>query len=104
MSMVHVLAVITAKPGKRGEILAAFKANVPAVHAEEGCIEYGAAVDAAGVGGFQTRFGDDTFVVVEKWASLDALKAHAASPHMKAYAEKTRDLIASRIIHVLSPA
>ena len=61
----------------------------------------------------QTRFGEDTFVVVEKWASLDALKAHAAAPHMAAYAAaphmaayaaRTKDLIASRVIHVLSPA
>ena len=45
MSMVHVLAVITAKPGKREEVLANFNANVPAVHAEEGCVEYGAVID-----------------------------------------------------------
>jgi quinol monooxygenase YgiN len=43
-------------------------------------------------------------VVVEKWASLDALKAHVAAPHMAAYAAKTKDLIARRVIHVLSPA
>jgi quinol monooxygenase YgiN len=46
----------------------------------------------------------DSFVVVEKWESLDALKAHAASPHMASYAAKTRDMIASRVIHVFSPA
>ena len=76
MSMVHVLAVITAKPGKRAEILEAFNNNVPAVHAEQGCIEYGAAVDADGVGPFQTKMGEETFVVIEKWESLDALMAH----------------------------
>lgn len=104
MSTVHVLAIITAKAGMRDRILEAFQNNVPAVHAEEGCIEYTATVDAEGAGSLQTRFGDDTFVVVEKWASLDALKAHAAAPHMAAYAAKTRDLIASRVVHVLSPA
>ena len=104
MSIVHVLAVITAKSGKRDEILTAFRANVPTVHAEDGCIEYGATIDAEGVGALQTPFGDDTFVVVEKWASLDALKAHAAAPHMAAYGAKTKDMIASRVIHVLSPA
>jgi len=103
MATVHVIAIITAKPGRRAEILEAFRANVPNVHAEDGCIEYGATVDAEGAGGVQTPFGDDTFVVVEKWASLDALKAHAAAPHMAAYAAKTRDLIASRVVHVLSP-
>jgi quinol monooxygenase YgiN len=104
MAKVHVLAIITAKPDKRAELLQIFKANVPAVRAEEGCIEYVATVDAEGAGGVQTRFGADTFVVVEKWASLEALQAHAAAPHMKAYAERTKDLIASRVIHVLSPA
>ena len=102
MSMVHVIAVIEAKPGMRDRILEHFRANVPAVHAEDGCIEYGAAVDAE-AGGIQTKFGGDTFVVVEKWASLDHLKAHGASAHMAAYAAKTRDMIASRTIRVLSP-
>jgi quinol monooxygenase YgiN len=104
MEPVHVMAVITAKPGKRAELLAAFKANVPNVHAEGGCIEYVATIDTPDGHSIQTAFGDDTFVVVEKWASLDALKAHGAAAHMAAYAAKTKDLIASRVIHVLSPA
>ena len=102
--MVHVLAVITANAGKRAEVLAAFNANVPAVRAEKGCIEYGAAVDAEGAPSIQTKYGDDTFVVIEKWASLDALRAHAHAPHMVAYAEKVKPHLAERIIHVLSPA
>jgi quinol monooxygenase YgiN len=103
MQTVHVLAVITAKKGLREQILEAFRANVPAVHAENGCIEYGATIDTDGVGNLQTKFGEDTYVVVEKWESLDALKAHAAAPHMAAYSAKTKDMIASRVIRVLSP-
>jgi quinol monooxygenase YgiN len=102
--MIHVIAVITAKPGQRGKILEAFHANMPAVHAESGCVEYGPAIDAEGVGPFQTQYGSDTFVVIEKWESLDHLKAHSASPHMQAYGAKTKEMIASRVIHVLSPA
>jgi quinol monooxygenase YgiN len=102
--MIHVVAVITAKPGKRAEILGAFRANVPNVHAEKGCIEYGAAIDADPALPFQKKWGDDTFLVIEKWESMEALKAHAAAPHMAAYGAKTRDLIASRVIHILSPA
>ena len=74
------------------------------VRAEDGCIEYNIAMDAEGMGGFQTKFGNDTFVFVEKWRDAQALKAHAAAPHMAAYAAKVKDLIASRVIHVLSPA
>ncbi len=102
--MIHVVAIITAKPGMREQILAAFRANVPAVHAEAGCIEYGPAVDAEGAGNMQAKFGPDTFVVIEKWESPEALRAHAGSPHMAAYAAKTREMIASRVIHVLQPA
>jgi len=103
MQPVHVVAVITAKPGMRERILEAFRANVPAVRAEQGCIAYQATVDAQGAGPIQTRFGDDTFVVVEQWESLDALKTHAAAPHMAAYAAKVKEMIASRAVHVLSP-
>jgi quinol monooxygenase YgiN len=102
--MIHVIAVISAKPGMRDTILQAFRANVPAVKAEQGCIEYGAAVDVENGPKFQTQYGADTFVVIEKWESLDALKAHAATPHMAAYGAKTRDMIANRAVHILSPA
>ena len=102
--MIHVIAVITAKPGMRDTILTHFRANVPAVKAEQGCIEYGAAVDAENALAFQTKYGPDTFLVIEKWESMDALKAHAAAPHMAAYGAKTKEFIASRIIHILQPA
>jgi quinol monooxygenase YgiN len=102
--MIHVIAVVTAKPGMRDTILTHFRANVPAVKAEQGCIEYGATVDAEPALPIQTKYGSDTFVVVEKWSSLETLKAHGAAPHMAAYAAKTREHIASRMIHIMQPA
>ena len=102
--MIHVVAVITAKQGMRDSILQAFRANIHAVKAEQGCIEYGAAVDAEPAPKFQTPYGPDSLLVIEKWESMDALKAHAAAPHMAAYAAKTKEMIANRVIHVLSPA
>ncbi len=102
--MIHVIAVISAKPGMRDSILQAFQANVPAVKAEQGCIEYGAAVDFENGPKFQRPYGADTLVIIEKWESIDALKAHAAAPHMASYAAKTKEMIESRLIHILSPA
>jgi quinol monooxygenase YgiN len=101
--MIHVVAVLTAKPGKRDAVLKEFRANVPNVRAEKGCIEYGAAVDADPGPSFAAKYGADTFLVIEKWADVDALKAHAFTPHMKAYAEKVKDMMASRAVYVLSP-
>jgi quinol monooxygenase YgiN len=100
--MVHVIAVITTNAGKRAEVLKMFNENVPAVLAEDGCIEYGAAIDTPDAGPFQSTYGADTFVVIEKWASMGALMAHAAAPHMKAYGAATKDLLADRKIHILS--
>ena len=101
--MIQVLAIITTHPGKRDDVLAAFNANRAAVLAEDGCIEYGAVVDAANLPPGWATFGADTFVVVEKWASFDALKAHAKAPHMAAYGAKTKEWVANRAIHVMEP-
>jgi len=101
--MIHVIAVLTAKPGKRDAVLKEFRANVPNVKAEKGCIEYGAAIDLESGPSFQAKYGADAFLVIEKWQDLDALKAHAAAPHMKAYAEKTREMLANRAVYILSP-
>ena len=102
--MIRVVAVITAKPGHREDVLTMFRANMPAVHAEQGCIEYQPFVDADGFGGFQAPVGADAFVVLETWASADALKAHATAPHMVAYGRASKEFIAERKIHIFQPA
>jgi quinol monooxygenase YgiN len=104
MSVVSVIAIITTKPGKRDEVLAAARANLATVRAEDGCIEYVPHIDTEGMGSFQTPFGPDTFVFIEKWASKEALGAHAAAPHMKAYAAKVGEMLESRVIHIVSSA
>jgi quinol monooxygenase YgiN len=102
--MIHVVAIITTKPGLRETVLTAFRANIPAVLAEDGCIEYGPAIDVDEVGSFQAKIGADSFMVIEKWRDVAALKAHAASPHMAAYGAKVKDMLAGRVVHVLAPA
>ena len=99
--MLHVIALLTAHPGQRDALLAEINSNLAAVRAEEGCLEYGPALPAPRS---PASFGPDTVVIIEKWASAEALKAHAAAPHMLAYAERTRHLVASRAIHILDPA
>jgi len=102
--MIRVVAIVTAQPGRREELLTAFRELVPIVRAEEGCIEYQPAIDAEGFGAAQAKIGPDTFVVIETWADADALKAHGVAPHMKDYGRRTRDLTASVVVHMLAPA
>ena len=102
--MIHVVAVITTMPGRRDEVLTHFRALVPQVRAEQGCIEYVPVVDADTDLAVQTPYGPNTFTVIEKWESLDALRAHGAAPHLAAYAARTQDMVAERAIYVLSEA
>ncbi|MFL9927493.1 putative quinol monooxygenase [Herbaspirillum lusitanum] len=104
MAIVSVVAVITAKPGKREELLNIARANLAAVRAEEGCIEYSLAIDVDGFGPSQALYGADTFAFIEKWSSEDALRLHGKQPHMDDYREKSKDLIAARAVHVLKSA
>jgi quinol monooxygenase YgiN len=102
--MVHVIAITTTKPGQRDSVLQLLQANAVEVRAEEGCIQYEATIDASPGLVFQTPFGPDTFVVIGKWKSPEALQAHLSSPHMAMYANHVRDMIGNRTIHVLAPA
>jgi len=108
--MIHVIAIITTKPGKREEVLANIQEGLPRVHAERGCIEYALASDAeidprytaAGSPGLNTALGPDALVVIEKWESLEALDAHIAALPSAPSSVKNRDLIAGRVVHILS--
>lgn len=102
--MIYVIASIEVNPGKKAAFLDEFHALVPKVHAEAGCIEYGPTVDAdSGIeaqGGVRER----VVTIVEKWESLDHLKAHLAAPHMGEYREKVKGLVAGVSLQILEPA
>jgi quinol monooxygenase YgiN len=102
--MIQVVAILTAQPGQREAVLAAFRENIPAVLAEDGCLEYTPVIDSPQAHPKAPTFGADTFLVIEKWRDMDALNAHAKAPHMAAYAAKVKDLVAARAVHVLEPA
>jgi quinol monooxygenase YgiN len=102
--MIHVLATVTLTPGTRPQFLAVFNANVPNVLAEDGCLEYGAAVDAQTDIAVQPPVRPDVVVVVEKWRDVAALKAHSAAPHMAAYRVQAKDYIQSVSLQILDPA
>jgi len=101
--MIHVIANIDVKPGQRDAFLDIFRANVPAVRAEDGCIAYTPTVDLdSGIPVQVVR--ENVVTVVEAWESLDALRAHLAAPHMKAYKEATKDMTVGVTLQVTEPA
>jgi quinol monooxygenase YgiN len=67
MSVVLVASVVP-RPGEREAVIAAFEAAIPQVHDEPGCELYA------------LHESKDRIVMIEKWADLDAVAAHAAAP------------------------
>jgi quinol monooxygenase YgiN len=101
--MIHVIATIELAPGARDAFLTEFRKLIADVRAENGCIEYGPAVDAQTDLPNQAKIGADKVVVVEKWESLAALKAHSVAPHMQAYRGKVKDFVRGMELRVLAP-
>lgn len=102
--MIYVIATIEIAAGKRDEFVKAFRANVPNVLAEKGCIEYEPTVDLATEIKAQPAVRANVVTVVEKWESVDALNAHLVAPHMLSYRERVKELVESISIQVLEPA
>ena len=102
--MIIVLAEIEIASGKRESFLEEFQKLVPQVQAEDGCLEYGPAIDLETGIAAQQPVRNDVVVVVEKWESLSALKDHLATPHMNSYRESVKDLVKNLKLQILSPA
>jgi quinol monooxygenase YgiN len=102
--MIHVIATIEVAPGRRGDFLEAFHRLVPLVLNEEGCIQYGPAIDTVTDISAQGPVRENVVVVVEQWKSLTALKAHLAAPHMAAYRNQVAEIVKSMTLQVLEPA
>ncbi len=102
--MIHVIASIELVEGQRDAFLKEFRALVPQVRAENGCLEYGPAVDVASGIGAQGPPRANVVTVIEKWSDLAALKAHLVAPHMEAYRPRVKHLVRSTTLQVLEPA
>ena len=101
--MIHVIASIALQPGTRDRFLREFARLEPEVHAEVGCIEYGAAVDLECGAPGQVPVRPDLVMVVEKWSSVETLAAHGVAPHMQTYRERVRDFVVGVSLQVLAP-
>jgi len=73
---VVVVATIKPLPEHRDEVIAAFSETIAQVHAEDGCELYA------------LQQADDRLIMVEKWASREALSAHSTGAALAAMRPK----------------
>ena len=96
MSEVVVVVVAQAKPGRGDDALAAFGEVSAPTHAEEGCVAYAL---------HRALSDPDQIVLVERWASREALDEHLASEHLARFRADGADLWAAPMqIIVTGPA
>lgn len=101
--MISVIASVRIKEGKIPDFLTIFKANVPHVQQEKGCIEYFPTVDID-TGLPPQTLDENVVTIIEKWESVEALQDHLKTPHMLAYREKAKDIVMDTSIKVLQAA
>ena len=101
--MIHVIASIGVKPGKRAEFIELFKENIPNVLKETGCVEYLPTVDTDS--GIDAQWEDETVVtIIEKWETIEALRAHLVAPHMTAFQDASANLVEDVSLTILEDA
>ena len=92
---VKVIAFVTVKSGQEDAFVAAAKVCVAASRAETGILHYDL---------WREVDGDQRFVFNELYSNDDAVKAHMASDHFKAFGLAARDLAAARPVIIKTHA
>ena len=101
--MIHVLASLHIKNSHLDEFIAIFKANIPNVLKEKGCVEYIPTVDVPTDLPPQDM-NKNVVTIIEKWENLNDLLAHLKAPHMLAYGEKVKDIVEKKSLKILEAA
>jgi quinol monooxygenase YgiN len=101
--MINVIASVQIKEGLMQEFLELFKSNVPNVLTEKGCVEYTPMVD------IPTHFppqelNENVVTIIEKWNSLEDLRAHMSAPHMVEFQNKEKEFVEKVSLKVLKEA
>lgn len=88
---ISVVVLIEVIPDKREDQINAFKDIRPLVLAEEGCLQYELKAD---------NDNQNRFVMIERWASEEALEAHFRAKHM-VEAAKTKHLYRAKPAEII---
>ena len=84
MENVVVVAMFLVHPGREDEAVEALTPTIEGTHAEEGCISYALHRDAS---------TPNRLILIENWASREALDEHLQQPHVARLAEVAGDFL-----------
>ena len=93
--MIHILVTMMVKEGCMKEFLTLGEKLRREVLKEKGCHAYDYTREISSPLGIQEPVDPNRITLVERWESLEALKAHMDAPHMKEFGPKMSDLRSS---------
>ena len=102
--MIHIAVTMIVKEGRMSEFIAACKKLRPLVLEEKGCQGYEYGRDIASPLSIQEPIDPNRITLFERWESIEALKAHMQSPHMKEAGAAMNDLRSSVVARVCESA
>ena len=91
--MIYVVATIHTQPGKAPELIAGARACIDGTRREDGCISYDYVQDTE---------RPDIVMVIERWASQEAIAAHFKMPHLNDWREKRKPLVQSIKVEIIT--
>jgi quinol monooxygenase YgiN len=101
--MINVMVTMIIKEGRMNDFLAECAKIRPGVLKEEGCHGYEYTREIASPVGIQEPVDSNRITLLERWESIAAIEAHSASPHMKEFGPRVKDLRASVTARVTEP-
>ena len=101
--MIHVIATIKIKKGKREAFLDHLRKNIPNIIAEKGCIEYSPAYDID-VKFKNQAYDENRITIIEKWKSIYSLQDHLQAPHMISFRKNVKNLVEGTVLKILTNA
>jgi quinol monooxygenase YgiN len=93
-SVIYVIAELRIKPGTAEKAFAEARKAIAGTVKEDGCISYD----------MHQSVSDPTrLVLVERWASRDALTRHFETPHFKAWRAANPEFVVGRNVEIVTP-
>jgi quinol monooxygenase YgiN len=92
--VIYVIAEVGLRPGMSEKAAAAARQAVAATIKEDGCISYEMYLSVS---------DPNRLVVVERWASREALSLHVETPHFKVWRAACADFVAGRKVDIITP-
>jgi quinol monooxygenase YgiN len=90
--MIYVIATIEAQPGRVADLIAGAKPCIEATRREAGCISYDYVCDTE---------HENRVLVIERWASREALAAHMLMPHLSTWREIRKPMVKSARVEII---